>query len=243
MTSNAVFITGAGRRLGRHFALEFARRGYDVAVHYFTSEKGALQTVEEIRSMGCKAVALQADARLSNDMQNAINQAAGTLGTPCVLVANSGVFPKHEALPKLNDEQLNDAFAVNVLGGFNAAKAYAALSPENGRIIIVSSLGGLQVWRQRIPYNISKAAAIQLSKALARELAPEISVNCVCPGAVMIEDEPSSSENLLRAVDRIPMKRHATPGDVFDAIYFFATASRYITGQVLAVDGGILLTS
>lgn len=221
----------------------FARRGYDVAVHYFTSENGALQTVEEIHTMGRKAVALQADARSTDEMRTAINQAAETLGTPCVLVANSGVFPKPEALPNLNDEQLNAAFAVNVLGGFNAAKAYADLSPEDGRIIIVSSLGGLQVWRQRIPYNVSKAAAIQLSKALARELAPEISVNCVCPGAVMIADEPSPSENSLRAVERIPMKRHATPDDVFDAVYFFATASRYITGQVLAIDGGILLTS
>ncbi len=242
MSSKSVFITGAGKRLGRHFAIEFARRGYDVAVHYYTSKSGAEQAAEEIQKLGRKSVVVQADARSGEEMRSAMNKSADVLGAPQILVSNSGFFPKSSTLQNINDEQWNEALSVNVLGGFYAAQAYSALRPVEGRIVVIASLGGMQIWRQRIPYNVSKAAAIQLSKALARELAPEISVNCVCPGAVLVECEPSPTESSLLAAERIPMKRYATPDDVFDAVYFFSTASRYITGQVVAVDGGILLT-
>lgn len=240
--SNTVFITGAGKRLGRHFALGFARHGWDVAVHYHSSEETAYRTVEEIRAMGRNAVAVRADVRSSEEVYSAIDEATGAVGAPRVLVANSGIFPAPAALHEINDAMWGEALSVNLLGGFHAAQAFAALTPHDGRIIVIGSLGGLQIWRQRIPYNVSKTAAIQLTKTLARELAPEISVNCVCPGAVMVADEPSEADNSLLPTARIPMKRHATPEDVFDAVYFFATASRYITGQVLAVDGGVLLT-
>lgn len=241
-TSKTVFITGAGKRLGRHFALGFAQQGWDVAVHYHSSEDGAQRTVEEIRTLGQKAIAVQADVRSSVEVRRAVDEAAAALGTPRVLVANSGIFPAPAALSQIDDAMWGEALSINLLGGFHAAQAFAALTPQDGRIIIIGSLGGLQIWRQRIPYNVSKTAAIQLTKALARELAPEISVNCVCPGAVSVASEPSEADNSLLPPARIPMKRHATPEDVFDPVYFFATASRYITGQILAVDGGILLT-
>lgn len=241
-SSNIVFITGAGRRLGRHFALNFARRGYDVAVHYHTSEAGAHGTAEEIRAMGRNAVAVRADVRDAGEVRRAMREAAEALGAPAILVANSGIFPNPAALAGIDGAMFAEALSVNLLGEFHAAQAFAAAQPGAGRIILIGSLGGLQIWRQRIPYNVSKSAVIQLTKALARELAPRMAVNCVCPGAVAIAGETSGDDASMLPPERIPMQRHATPDDVFDAVYFFATASPYITGQVLAVDGGILLT-
>jgi len=110
-----------------------------------------------------------------------------------------------------------------------------ASTKENFKIINFSSLGGLKIWNKKTPYNVSKTAVIQLTKALARELAPQISVNCICPGIVKIDE----NEKFAIPETKIPMQKYATVEDIFELVYFFATATNYITGQIVSVDGGL----
>jgi len=239
-----VFITGAGRRLGRTMALFFARKGWNVGIHYHTSHEGALQTVRQIKSigeatLGQRGVAIKADVRSKGQMEYAFDLAMREFGAPPdVLVNNAGIFPPPTSLQNITHEMWDEIFSVNVTGEFIASQIFASIAFENSRIINVGSIGGLEVWKHRIPYNVSKSAVIHLTKALARELAPRISVNCVCPGAISVPDEPSDSDSVMIPPSRIPMQRHGTPEDVWSAIYFFATCSSYITGQILTVDGG-----
>ncbi|MBS1537160.1 MAG: SDR family oxidoreductase [Bacteroidetes bacterium] len=239
-----VFITGAGRRLGRAMALHFARKGWNVCVHYHTSHEGASQTVRQINSIGTatlgqRGLVIKADVRSKGQMEYAFDLAMREFGTPPdVLVNNAGVFPPPTSLQNISHEMWEETFSINVAGEFIVSQIFSSFAFENSRIINVSSIGGLEVWKHRIPYNVSKAAVIHLTKALARELAPRISVNCVCPGAIAVPDEPSDSDSAMIPTSRIPMQRHGTPDDVCSAIYFFATCPSYITGQILSVDGG-----
>ncbi len=239
-----VFVTGAGRRLGRAIALYFAKKGWNVCVHYHTSHDGAVQTVRQINAigeatLGQRGLAIKADVRSKGQMEYAFDIAMREFGAPPdTLVNNAGIFPPPMSLQNITREMWDEAFSINVTGEFITAQIYSAIAFEHSRIINVASIGGLEIWKHRIPYNVSKAAVIHLTKALARELAPRLSVNCVCPGAIDIPDEPSDADSAMIPPLRIPMQRHGTPEDVCTAIYFFATCSTYITGQILSVDGG-----
>jgi len=109
-----------------------------------------------------------------------------------------------------------------------------------GKIINISSIGGVNIFKNRIDYNISKSALINLTKVLAKELSPDFSVNCVCPGVIDLKTEPLIDNN-YPSEHSIPMKRYADINDLFEVIYFFATCSHYITGQVLHIAGGLEL--
>jgi 3-oxoacyl-[acyl-carrier protein] reductase/pteridine reductase len=127
------------------------------------------------------------------------------------------------------------------------AKEFAKQNIIDGRIINISSIGGVNIFKNRIDYNISKSAVIRLTEVLAKELAPNISVNCICPGIVDFGDDAiliaprRFSESKIPSKNKIPMQRYANIDDIFDAIYFFASSSHYITGQVLNITGGMEL--
>jgi NAD(P)-dependent dehydrogenase (short-subunit alcohol dehydrogenase family) len=119
------------------------------------------------------------------------------------------------------------------------SKEFAKIVTKQARIINISSLGGINIWKDRIDYNVSKSALIQLTKVLARALAPQISVNVVCPGYIDLSEHKSKNENKEKmSLQKIPMNRYGTVEDVFEAVYFFSSCSQFITGQVLIVDGG-----
>src|SRR5690606_4446286 len=132
---------------------------------------------------------------------------------------------------------IDDTFDVNLKGELFTSQRFSQLAKPNSRIINIASLGALEIWKGRVPYHISKSALLHLTKAMAVELAPNISVNCVCPGAIHIPEEPAEDSSLI-STDKIPMKRYGNVDDIFDAVYFFATCSAYITGQNIIVDGG-----
>ena len=233
-----VLITGSGRRLGKGLAIKFAEKSWNVIVHYNNSEKEAKRTVNDIIAIGCKAVAIKADVKSETEIINAINQGIDKLGIPDVLVNNAGVFPKKKSLQDISLDFWDNTLNTNLRGEFLFAKAFSKYAKKGSKIINIASLGGLEIWNKRIPYNVSKSAVIQLTKALARELAPDIAVNCINPGAILIEDDISKTNTNLIDVNKIPMKRYGSVQDIFEATYFFATATTYITGQVLTVDGG-----
>ena len=217
-----IMISGSGRRLGRGLAIEFAKKGWDLAVHYNSSGEMAERTKSEIEALGSKCHLVKADVLNESEVNAAVAETVTGIGCPDVLINNAGIYPPKAPLSEISSEMWDEVMSVNLRGEFYFAKAFAAIAGENARIINIASLGGLEIWKERIPYNVSKAAVIQLTKALARELAPKISVNCICPGTIDIPGEKAVEEPNFPE-SRIPMQRYGTVSDVFDAAYFFAT--------------------
>lgn len=236
-----VFITGSGKRLGRSLALNFAKKGWDVVIHYNTSEELALKTKEEIIKMGRKVHLVQADLSSLNEIEFAFINTVNEFGIPNVLINNAGIFPKAKKIFEITKGDWEDTLNINLSAEFYTSKIFVEFARKNSKIVNISSLGAFEIWKNRIPYNVSKAAIIQLTKALARELAPLISVNTVCPGAILFENEVSENDKAMIKANKIPMKRYASPEEIFEAVYFFSTCTNYITGQFLCVDGGASL--
>jgi NAD(P)-dependent dehydrogenase (short-subunit alcohol dehydrogenase family) len=234
----SVFITGGGKRIGKALALGFAEKGWDVAISYLQSEPSALYVIDKIKSFDRKAFAVKVDLRIKSDIEDAFNKLYNEFGIPDVLINNAGVFPDKMTLSDISQEIWEDTLDINLRSTLFTSQQYIKQAKYGGKIINIASLGGLEVWKQRIPYNVSKAGLIQLTKALARELAPNISVNAICPGSINIEDDSSDIDKTLLDINKIPMGRLGNTDDVFDAVYFFATCSQYITAQTITVDGG-----
>ena len=236
-----VLITGSGKRIGKGLALRFARDGWDVIIHYNTSKTSAEDVRNQIISMGRDSVLIKSDIRSEEQVVDSFKNAVNGIGVPDVMINNAAVFPPQTPLSELNQDQWDDILNINLRSAFFFSKIFAEYAQENSRIINISSLGGIKIWKQRIPYNVSKAGLIQLTKALAKELAPNIAVNSICPGAILVEDEPSENDIYVIAKNRIPMIRHGNVDDIYGAAHFFATCSKYITGQILCIDGGLSL--
>jgi NAD(P)-dependent dehydrogenase (short-subunit alcohol dehydrogenase family) len=159
---------------------------------------------------------------------------------PDVIVSNAGVFPEAMSARDLTEHDVIGVFQSNTLPLLTISKLYASSlrGGKSGRLIALGSLGSIEIWKQRIAYNVSKSALLTLARALARDWAPMMSINVVAPGAVTFEDDPTEGDKVVAGISKVPMGRHATVDDVFDAVWFFSTASHYITGQLLCVDGG-----
>lgn len=236
-----ILITGGAKRIGRNLAIRFAKLNYNVAIAYHHSQNEAFALCNEIKSLGLKSIAVNADVRNKMQVSKAIADSADFLGGLDVLVNNAGVFPDKRKLEDVDEELWDDTFNINLRGEFYFAQAYASVQTEQGRIINIASVGGAEVWRGRIPYNVSKSGVFHLTKALALELAPRIAVNCVAPGIIQLKND-SPDEQISVPAERIPMLRYGNADDMFDAVRFFAEASPYITGQTLFVDGGYHLS-
>jgi NAD(P)-dependent dehydrogenase (short-subunit alcohol dehydrogenase family) len=230
-------VTGGAIRLGRAISLELARAGFDVAVNYHRSAAGARDTAAAIHALGARAVSICADVAKPAEARRLVAETVRRLGRLDLLVNNAGVFwrtPWNTVTPADFDRFI----AVNVKGAFFCSQAAArAMGRRGGRIINLADVGAERAWAGYIPYVISKAGVVMLTRGLAAALAPRIQVNAVGPGAVLLpEGFPRESKRRLRA--KIPMARLGHPDDVAAAVRFFATCPAYITGQVLYVDGG-----
>lgn len=235
----SVLITGAGRRIGAGLAKRFAAKGWDIVLHCHTSCSSANALAEELRTAHSIATCVvQADVQNPREIANAFARAVEVVGPLAVLVNNAGVFPERRPLSAMDEEFWDTVLNTNVRSQFTAAREFLRFCRGDGvaRIVNIGSLGGIEVWKERIAYNVSKAGVLHLTKALARELAPHIAVNCVAPGIIDIPTEPGGIPAIVP--EAIPMQRYGNIDDVFDAVYFFSTCSAYITGQVLFVDGG-----
>lgn len=236
-----VFISGSGRRIGRALAVRFAEKGYDVALHYNNSYVTAMETKSLIEARGVECIAVKADVSNYNEYKSAFNTVVDELGIPSVFINNSGIFPAKKPIDKLSIDEWSNTINTNLSSEFYGAKIFADYALHGAKLINIGSLGGLEIWKQRIPYNVSKAGVIQLTKALALELAPKIAVNCINPGTIVIPEEPATDSSEV-SINRIPMNRYGTVDDIFEAAYFFATCTQFITGQILNVDGGYHLS-
>jgi len=234
LTGKVVLVTGASKRIGRSIALALAREGADVAVNYNRSAAAAEKTAAEIAALGCRSAALQADVSRRADVERLFAAVDAQFGRLDILVNNAGAF-FHVPFEKLTDEQWDGILASNLKSQFLCAQAAVPLMKRqgHGRIINLSSLGGLLAWPGYTHYCVSKAGSIMLTRCLARALAPEIVVNSVAPGTIQFEGE-APDEDYIR---RVPLHRTGTGDEIADAVVFLATA-QFITGQVIVVDGG-----
>lgn len=238
LRGKAALVTGGARRIGREIALALAAAGADVAITYLESAREARQTAEDIRRLGVRALALACDVRQEKSGRNAVKTVAREFGGLDVLVNNAAIY-ETVAFEKITLRRWDEMFAVNARGPFLMSQA--ALKPlrqRQGRIIHLGSLGGLRPWATHAHYCASKAALTMLTEVMAKALAPELAVNCVAPGMIDLGDGRDAA--LLRRVgNKTPMQRNGKADEVVRAVLFFATAPRFITGQVLAVDGGL----
>lgn len=242
LTGKSVLITGAARRIGQALALAFAHAHANVAITYLTSREEALRTKGALEATGVHAVAVECDVRNPQSVERAVGEVIDTFGGLDVLVNNAAIY-ETVAFDELTPEQWDQMFATNTRGPFLVTRAAMwALRPRHGRVINIGSLGGLRPWASHAHYCASKAALVMLTQVMAKALAPEIAVNCVAPG--MISSGNNRNDDFVKKIAaKTPMKCAGTTADVAEAVLFFAAATHFITGQVLAVDGGLGLES
>jgi pteridine reductase len=227
-------VTGGAVRVGRAIALALARAGMDVAIGYHRSATAARQTRQDLEKLGARAVSLRADLASPIAACRLVRQAAATLGGLEVLVNSAALFgstPFGAVTPTAYDRFLN----LNLRGPFFCAQAAARImGRRGGHIVNIGDVATRKAWPSYIPYTLSKAGIVALTRSLAVVLRPQrIAVNCVAPGAVLRPE--SFSRARWRAVTR---GHEGSAEDVAAAVVFLATCPPYITGQVLGVDGG-----
>lgn len=228
-------VTGAARRLGRGIALSLAQAGFHVAITYRSSEQEAQQVVAELRSLGGEAHAVPMDVRSETSVREAVAAVTGRFGRLDLLVNNAALFDS-APLGQITLDQWDAIFETNTRGPFLVAReALSALKRAEGRIVNLGSLGGSHAWATHGHYCASKAALEMLTKVMAKAFAPEVSVNSVAPGYIAFAADAQAEHFAAKT----PMGRNGADKDVAEAVRFFATGPHFITGQVLAVDGGL----
>lgn len=237
LSGKSALVTGGSRRIGREIALALAEAGADVAITYRISTTEAAETAREIEFFGCRALAVECDVRSESQVRRAVEAVASEFGRLDVLVNNAAVF-ESVPLDRMSLEQWDAVFETNARGPFLVAReALPHLRAAEGRIVNIGSLGGIQAWADHAHYCSSKAALHMLTRAMAKAFAPEVSVNCVAPGRIEMDDH--SEDEVARFAAKTPMKRNGTAEDVAQAVLFFATGPQFVTGQILTVDGGL----
>jgi 3-oxoacyl-[acyl-carrier protein] reductase/pteridine reductase len=236
LKGKAALVTGAAKRIGRQLALTLAEAGADVAITYRGSEAEASSTSRELAGLGVRALAVRCDVRSPESVRAAVAKVGSVFGRLDLLVNNAGKF-ETAALEAIQVDAWDAMFETNTRGPFLMAQAaYPLLTDAEGRIVNIGSLGGLHPWATHGHYCTSKAALHMLTQVMAKAWAPHISVNAIAPGMIVNGEVGADYEHFAA---KTPMKRNGTPQDVAAALLFFATAPRFITGQILAVDGGL----
>jgi 3-oxoacyl-[acyl-carrier protein] reductase/pteridine reductase len=236
LTGKTALVTGAAKRIGRAIAMALAESGANVAITYLASQAEAEQTVRDLAAYDVDAFAVRTDLTDPDSIRESVAAVVEEFGRLDILVNNAGIF-ESAALEQITVEQWDHMYATNTRAPFLVAQAaYCHLREARGRIVNIGSLGGTHPWATHAHYCTSKAALHMLSQTMAKAWAPEISVNCVAPGMIV---QGEIGEAYVHFAERTPMQRNGTAEDVAAAVLFFATAPHFITGQLLAVDGGL----
>ena len=238
-------VTGGSRGIGRAICLELARQGANVVVNYSGSEQKAKDVVIEIETLGVRAIAVQANVAQVEDVEALMKQALESFGSIDILVNNAGIT-RDNLLMRMKESEWDDVIDTNLKGVFLCTKAVTRqmMKQRSGRIINISSIVGVAGNPGQVNYVASKAGVIGMTKTVAQELASRnILVNAIAPGFItteMTQELPQEvKETMLK---QIPLAKLGQPEDVAKTVAFFASdAANYITGQVLHVDGGLVM--
>jgi len=241
LNGKVALVTGAARRVGRAIALEFSHRGASVAVHYRNSHAEADAVVSEIAGMRGKAQAFRANLESVAEIEQMVAGVLDAFGRIDVLVNSASVFAP-TPLAQITERDWDANLDTNLKAPFFLSKfAGAAMRRQGaGKIVNLGDWAGLRPYKDYLPYAVSKSALIGLTRALAKELAPEVQVNCIALGMVM-PPENYTSEEVERLVKRTLTRKMGSPEDVARAVMFFCEATDFATGATLTLDGGRLL--
>ena len=235
LAGKVALVTGAGKRLGRAVALRLAEEGMDVAVHYRKSAKEAADVVGQIQETGRKAVAIRADLLSVDEIRRMVLEVGNELGRLDLLINSAANFLPGSII-STTEEVWDASLDTNVKSLFFLAQAAAPmLRRSHGAIVNFSDTGGLLGWPGFIGHSVAKAGVINLTKSLAKALAPEVRVNAIAPGTITMPGDPPEWELEFREL--APLKKSGRPSDVADAVVYLATAE-FLTGHTLVLDGG-----
>ena len=224
--------------MGRVIALTLARAGANLVVHYNESKEGAQASVREIERLGGLAIAVRADVSRPKQVAGLFRAVEKRFGRLDLLVNNAGIFFPAK-WDQLSEDDWDKVLGTNLKGAFFCAQAAARVMQRqgHGRIVIISSLGGLQAWPDYIHYCASKAGVISIARSLAKAFAPHIQVNSIAPGTILFPGDRHDAK-MERIIRGTPLKKAGRPEDIAEMVLFLATQSDFITGQVFVVDGG-----
>jgi len=235
LEGKVALVTGAGKRLGRAVALRLAEEGMHLAVHYGNSAREAAEVVGKIEEMGQKAVAFKADLRSVEESRELLLQVGNELGRLDLLVNSAANFLPGSVI-STTEEIWNASLETNVKAPFFLAQAAAPmLRRSKGAVVNFADTGGVLGWPGFIGHSVAKAGVINLTKSLAKALAPDVRVNAIAPGTITMPGDPPEWEQEF--VKLAPLKKTGKPSDIADAVVFLATAE-FLTGHTLVLDGG-----
>ena len=234
--SRTALVTGGARRLGRALAIALAERGLRVAVHHHASAAEAKETIEAIREAGGDAFAVRADLRDAAQAERLVDDVAER-GDGLDVLVNSAAVMERTPIGTVTAAQWDAMFALNLRAPFLIAQRAAPhLARTRGCIVNIADLAAFETWPAYVPHGISKAGVVQMTRALARTLAPDVRVNAIAPGAVLLPDEWDDAAG-VRLAETTPLRRLGAPHDVVTAMLYLLDA-QYVTGETIIVDGG-----
>lgn len=243
--SKVALITGATRGIGKQIAITLANNGYDIAINYRTENDDLKNTKEEIEKNNVKCLAVKGNVAIFEDCEKFVEEVIKEFGKIDVLVNNAGIT-RDTLIMRMKKEDFESVINTNLVGTFNVTKNVIShmLKARSGRIINISSVVGVSGNAGQTNYSASKAGIIGFTKSLAKEVASRnILVNAVAPGFIETGMTDVLKDEIKQDIEKnIPLKRIGTPQDVANVVKFLASEdSSYITGQVINVDGGMLM--
>lgn len=240
-----VFVTGASRGIGKEVALKFAENGYDVIINYVSDKTDVEALEKEFKEKGADTLILKADVSKADEVQNVVDKAIEKFGKIDVLVNNAGIT-RDNLLMRMSEEEFDKVLEINLKGTFLVTKAVTKymMKKRSGSIINISSVVGVAGNAGQCNYSASKAGIIGFTKSIAKELASRnIRANAVAPGFIETDMTAVLSDSVKESIhNQIPLKRMGSTKEVAELIYFLGSEkSSYITGQVINVDGGMVM--
>lgn len=238
LKGKVALVTGSAKRVGRAIALSLARKGVHVAIHYRTSPKEANSVVSEARKYGVKARAIKADLSNVSEVENLVSETLKVFGRLDILVNSASLYGKH-LLEQVSESHWDAHLDTNLKGPFFLAQAAAQAMKKQkaGKIVNIIDSDVAKPYKHYLPYLVSKAGMVGLTHCLAIELAPEIQVNGISPGPVLMQKDwgPKTIQAILKVT---PLKRIGSPTDIANAVLFCLEGTDFMTGAIIPVDGG-----